>query len=99
MRRPRESRQRKPAPGGAAAAAPTPTVSIAGVAADAARHSIPLLQLYFFGGSIGSYLLLTAFDLAVGLVFIVASTRQRGDVNSVDPRSRLMIFQVLSVLV
>ena len=76
-----------------------PTVSPLAIALDAARHSIPLAQLYFFGGDLGSYILLTGFDLALGLLFIVASTRERGDVNSVDPRSRQMTFQLLSVLV
>ena len=46
----------------AIAAQPPHRVSIVGLAADAARHSIPLVQLYFFGGNIGRYLLLTAFD-------------------------------------
>ena len=83
----------------ALAAPPPRSVSIAGLAADAARHSIPLVQLYFLGGDIGTYLLLTAFDLALGLLFIVVSTRERGDVNSVDPRSRSMPLQALSVLI
>ena len=71
----------------------------AAIVVDAVRHAVPLGQFYFFGGSLGNYLLLTAFDLAVGLVFIIGSTRERGDVNSVDPRSRMLSLQVLSVLV
>ena len=71
----------------------------AAIVVDAARHAVPLVQFYFFGGSLGNYLLLTAFDLAVGLILIVGSTRERGDVNSVDPRSRMLWLQVLSVLV
>src|SRR5262249_27779471 len=73
--------------------------SFVGVVVDVARHAIPLVPLYRFGASVGSWVLLTAFDLGLGLMFIVVSTRDRGDVNSVDPRSRWMVFQVLSVLV
>lgn len=74
-------------------------VSVPEIVADAARHAIPVVQLYAFGGDVGRYLLLTVFDLGVGLLFIVVSTRELGDVNSVDPRSRSLFYQALSVVV
>ncbi len=81
-------------------AGPVPTrASTAAIVIDAARHLVPLVQFYALGGSIGRYVLLTAFDLGLGLMFIVGSTRERGDVTSVDPRSRWLILQILSVLV
>lgn len=69
------------------------------VIVDALRHAVPLVQFYGFQGSLGRYILLTAFDLGMALVFIVGSTRERGDVNSVDPRSRWLPLQFLSVIV
>ncbi len=66
--------------------------------ADLLRHALPLVPLYWFHGSIASYTLLTAFDLSLGLWLIIVTTRDAGDVNSVDPRSRWMVFQILSVL-
>jgi hypothetical protein len=99
MRREDKVRQLQQAPQAAVAVRSHAPLSVPVVVADVLRHSIPLIAFYAYGGSIGSYLLLTAFDLGLGLMFIVVSTRDRGDVNSVDPRSRWMIFQILSVLV
>jgi hypothetical protein len=67
--------------------------------ADLLRHALPLVPLYWFHGNLASYTILTAYDLSLGLWLIVVTTRARGDVNSVDPRSRWMVFQILSVLV
>jgi hypothetical protein len=41
-------------------------------AASVARHGLPLAALYLSGAKAASYLLLTAFDLSLGLVAIVA---------------------------
>jgi hypothetical protein len=69
------------------------------LAVDVARHALPLLPLYVLHGDFASYALLTAFDLSIGLMLIVGTTRDRGDVNSVDPRSRWLVMQLLSVIV
>lgn len=45
------------------------------------------MPLYYRDGSIPAYLLLTAFDLALGLVLIVGTTRDRGNPTTVDPRA------------
>jgi hypothetical protein len=57
----------------------TPRPRAAAIALDAARHAVPLVPLYFGNGSIPSSLLLTAFDLALGLMVIVGTTRDRSD--------------------
>jgi hypothetical protein len=67
--------------------------------ADIARHALPLVSLYRLQGSIPAYLLLTAFDLSLGLVVIVGTTRDRRDPTSVDPRSRWLAMRALAVLV
>ena len=69
------------------------------ILADIARHALPLVSLYRLQGSIPAYLLLTAFDLSLGLMVIVGTTRDRGDPTSVDPRSRWLVMRVLAVLV
>ena len=66
---------------------------------DIVRHAVPLLPLYVFNGNIASYLLLTAFDLSLGLMLIVGTTRERKDPTSVDPRSRWLVMRLLAVLV
>jgi len=86
------------------AAASTPTMApsrmpFIAIVVDVVRHALPLIPLYFFNGNVASYILLTAFDLSLGLWLIVVTTRDRGDVKSVDPRSRWLIFRVLAVLV
>jgi hypothetical protein len=65
---------------------------------DVARHLVPLLPLYIFNGNFASYLLLTAFDLSLGLMLIVGTTRDRSDPTSVDPRSRLPVMRLLAEL-
>lgn len=66
---------------------------------DVLRHALPLIPLYFWHGSITSYLLLTAFDLSLGLILIVGTTRDRNDPTTVDPRATLLASRLASVLV
>ena len=68
------------------------------IVADIARHALPLVSLYRLHGSIPGYLLLTAFDLSLGLMVIVGTTRDRTDPTSVDPRSRWLVMRALAVL-
>ena len=79
--------------------AQVPRMSFVAIVVDVARHALPLLSLYVFHGNFASYVLLTAFDLSLGLMLIVATTRDRGDVNSVDPRSRWLIMRFIAWLV
>jgi hypothetical protein len=83
----------------AAAAMPVRRMSVAQVAVDAIRHLTPLAPFYLLHGSITGYLLLTAFDLALGLMLIVGTTRDRRDPTSVDPRSRLPMARLAAILV
>lgn len=69
------------------------------IALDALRHALPLIPLYFWNGSITSYLVLTAFDLSLGLMLIVGTTRDRNDPNTVDPRATLLSSRLTAVLV
>jgi hypothetical protein len=64
---------------------------------DIARHALPLVSLYALHGSAETFLLLTAFNLALGLMLIVGTTRDRGDVTTVDPRSRWLIMRWIAV--
>ena len=73
-------------------------MSVMNIAADVVRHVVPLLPLYAFKGNVAGYLLLTAFDLSLGLMLIVGTTRERKDPTSVDPRSRWMVMRLLAVL-
>src|SRR6478736_4756754 len=66
---------------------------------DVLRHALPLIPFYFRGGNITSYLLLTAFDLSLGLMLIVATTRDRSDPTTVDPRATLLASRLTSVFV
>jgi hypothetical protein len=66
---------------------------------DVLRHALPLLPLYLGRGSITNYLLLTAFDLSLGLILIVGTTRDRSDPTTVDPRATLLASRLMSVLV
>jgi hypothetical protein len=68
------------------------------IALDACRHGLPLVPLYLLHGSIASYLLLTAFDLALGLMLIVGSTRDRRDPTTVDPRATWLISRLTAVV-
>jgi len=77
----------------------TPRVSFMNIVVDVVRHLVPLLPLYLFNSNIAGYLLLTAFDLSLGLMLIVGTTRDRGDVTSVDPRSRWLVMRLTAVSV
>jgi hypothetical protein len=69
------------------------------IALDVLRHALPLIPFYFWRGSITSYLLLTAFDLSLGLILIVATTRDRSDPTTVDPRATWLVSRLTAVLV
>jgi hypothetical protein len=77
---------------------PKPRRAIA-FALDVMRHALPLVPLYLWRGSITSYLLLTAFDLSLGLVLIVGTTRDRSDPTTVDPRATALGSRLTAVLV
>src|SRR6476646_1924351 len=66
---------------------------------DAVRHALPLVPLYFYHGSVPVYLLLTAFDLALGLMLIVGTTRDAKDPTTVDPRAAWFISRMTAALV
>lgn len=68
------------------------------IALDILRHALPLIPLYFWRGSITSYLLLTAFDMSLGLMLIVGTTRDRGDPTTVDPRATWLVSRLTAVL-
>lgn len=87
------------APEAAIAESPRQRVSLGNILADLWRHALPLVSLYLFHGSIASYLLLTAFDLSLGLMLIVGTTRDRKDPTTVDPRSRWLVSRVAAALV
>jgi hypothetical protein len=69
------------------------------IALDVLRHALPLIPLYLGHGRITNYLLLSAFDLSLGLVLIVGTTRDRSDPTTVDPRATLLASRLASVLV
>jgi len=73
-------------------------VSFMNIVADVWRHALPLLSLYLLKGAIAGYLLLTAFDLSLGLMLIVGTTRDRNDPTAVDRRSRWLVSRVAAVL-
>ena len=64
-----------------------------------ARHALPLISLYALHGTIASFLLLTAFNLALGLMLIVGTTREMSDPTRVDPRSRWPLMRLIAVCV
>jgi membrane-associated HD superfamily phosphohydrolase len=66
---------------------------------DAVAHALPLIIFYRANGSVQSYLLLTAFDLALGLMLIVGTTRDAKDPTTVDPRAALLISRITAALV
>ena len=72
---------------------------VSALALDILRHALPLVPLYVWRSSITSYLLLTAFDLSLGLILIVATTRDRSDPTTVDPRATLLVSRLTSVFV
>jgi hypothetical protein len=57
------------------------------------RHALPLMALYLAGGNTASYLLLTAFDLSLGLVVIEALT-PGSKLNAARPARAHWIFGV-----
>ena len=69
------------------------------IALDVLRHALPLIPFYLRHGSVTSYLLLTAFDLSLGLMLIVGTTRDRRDPTTVDPRATGLIPRLTAVLV
>src|SRR6476620_507405 len=69
------------------------------IAVDELRHAVPLVPLYRRRGNIPSYLLLTAFDLSLGLMLIVGTTRDVRDPTTVDPRAAWLISRLTAVLV
>src|SRR6476659_6083903 len=66
---------------------------------DAVRHALPLIPFYFYHGSVPAYLLMTAFDLALGLMLIVGTTRDTKDPTTVDPRAAWFISRMTAALV
>lgn len=84
--------------GGAADDRP-PRPSMTGILLDAGRHALPLVPLYLRHGGIPGYLLLTAFDLALGLMLIVGTTRDRRDPTTVDPRATWLAARLTAVVV
>lgn len=72
------------------------------IVADVVRHALPLLSLYVLHGNFAGYVLMTAFDLSLGLVLIFNTTRGpsggKGGMT-VDPRSRWLVSRVVAVLV
>lgn len=66
---------------------------------DVLRHALPLLSLYQSRGSLVAYLPLTAFDLALGLMLIVGTTRDKSDPTTVDPRSTGTMLRLASVVI
>ena len=69
------------------------------IALDVVRHALPLVPFYLLHGSSTSYLLLTAFDLSLGLMLIVGTTRDAKDPTTVDPRAAWLISRVTATLV
>ena len=69
------------------------------IVVDAVRHALPLVPFYFYHGSVPAYLLLTAFDLALGLMLIVGTTRDAKDPTTVDPRATWLISRITAALV
>lgn len=68
-------------------------------ALDLARHVAPLASLYFLDGSIPRYLLLTAFNLSLGLMLIVGLTRDARDPTTVDPRATTLPARLSAVVI
>jgi hypothetical protein len=73
-------------------------LSFMNIMADLWRHALPLVSLYLLRGNIAAYLLLTAFDLSLGLMLIVGTTRDRNDPTTVDPRSRWLVSRLAAML-
>ncbi len=71
---------------------------IKAIVVDAVRHGLPLVPFYFYHGIVPAYLLLTAFDLALGLMLIVGTTRDAKDPTTVDPRAALLVSRITAAL-
>lgn len=69
------------------------------ILADAVAHAVPLIFFYRAQGSVQGYLLLTAFDLALGLMLIVGTTRNRMDPTTVDPRAAWLSARIAAALI
>jgi hypothetical protein len=82
----------------AAVEAPIGVARVKAIVVDAVRHALPLIPFYFYHGSVPAYLLLTAFDLALGLMLIVGTTRDAKDPTTVDPRATGLISRVTAAL-
>ncbi|MEY2529364.1 MAG: hypothetical protein QOJ05_1454 [Verrucomicrobiota bacterium] len=77
---------------------PNPPKRTTPILLDALRHALPLIPFYFWGGNITNYLLLTAFDLSLGLMLIVGTTRDRSDPTTVDPRATWLASRLTAVV-
>jgi hypothetical protein len=66
---------------------------------DAVAHTVPLIFFYRAHGSVHGYLLLTAFDLALGLMLIVGTTRDAKDPTTVDPRAAWLSSRIAAALI
>jgi hypothetical protein len=86
-------------PDTAAVDGPTGLARVRAIGLDVVRHALPLLPFYFYHGSVPAYLLLTAFDLALGLMLIVGTMRDAKDPTTVDPRAALLISRVAAALI
>ena len=73
--------------------------SLLGVVLDLGRHAPPVIVLYFRHVDVVGYLVLTAFDLALGLMLIVGTTRAASDPTTVDPRATWLISRLTAMLV
>jgi hypothetical protein len=69
------------------------------ILADAVAHAAPLIFFYRAHGSAHGYLLLTAFDLALGLMLIVGTTRDPKDPTTVDPRAAWLSARIAAALI
>src|SRR5436190_1157731 len=69
------------------------------VLVDAVAHAVPLIFFYRANGSVQGYLLLTAFDLALGLMLIVGTTRDPKDPTTVDPRAAWLSARIAAALI
>lgn len=69
------------------------------ILADAVAHAAPLIFFYRAQGSVHGYLLLTAFDLALGLMLIVGTTRDPKDPTTVDPRAAWLSARIAAALI
>jgi hypothetical protein len=66
---------------------------------DAVAHAAPLIFFYRAQRSVQGYLLLTAFDLALGLMLIVGTTRDPKDPTTVDPRAAWLSSRIVAALI